>query len=123
MTFITGMIAFAVISPIQMLMIKAAKGSEMLASSAIQASSNVGNALGAFLGGLPIAAGFSYASPQYVGAGLALAGVGFCAILIFRDNKKVSAGMQSSERPAEVFAGTRIITSKLKRKELEPTID
>ena len=63
----------------QMLMIQAAKGSEMLASSAIQASSNMGNALGAFLGGLPLIAGFSYTSPQYVGAGLAFTGFLFCA--------------------------------------------
>ena len=74
-TFITGAIAFAVISPMQMLMINAARGSEMLASSAIQASSNLGNALGAFLGGLPIAAGYPYTSSMYVG--MALAGGGF----------------------------------------------
>jgi DHA1 family arabinose polymer transporter-like MFS transporter len=54
MTFITGAIAFAVISPLQMLMINAARGSEMLASSSLRASANTGNALGAFLGGLPL---------------------------------------------------------------------
>ncbi|HEX9512648.1 MAG TPA: hypothetical protein VF939_19280 [Puia sp.] len=54
MTFITGGIAFAIIAPLQMLMIKAASGAEMLASSSIQASANMGNALGAYLGGLPI---------------------------------------------------------------------
>jgi DHA1 family arabinose polymer transporter-like MFS transporter len=89
MTFITGMIAFAVISPMQMLMIKAAKGSEMLASSAIQASSNMGNALGAFLGGLPIAAGFSYASPQYVGAGLAFTGFLVCGAIFLMNSNRV----------------------------------
>ena len=51
MTFVTGTIAFSVGSPIQMLMINTAKGSEMLAASASQASFNIGNALGAFLGG------------------------------------------------------------------------
>lgn len=88
MTFITGLIAFAVISPMQMLMIQAAKGSEMLASSAIQASSNMGNALGAFLGGLPLIAGFGYTSPQYVGAALAFTGFLFCAGLYFFMKKK-----------------------------------
>lgn len=81
MTFITGAIAFAVIAPMQMLMINAAKGAEMLASSAIQASSNLGNALGAFLGGLPIAAGFGYTSPVFVGAGLAFSGFLICLLL------------------------------------------
>src|SRR5690606_33687017 len=57
MTFVLGGIAFALSAPIQMLMINTAKGSEMLAASVSQASFNIGNALGAFLGGLPIAMG------------------------------------------------------------------
>jgi len=81
MTFITGAIAFAVIAPMQMLMIRAAKGGEMLASAALQASANMGNALGAWLGGLPIAAGYGYTSPEYVGAGLALTGFALCLVL------------------------------------------
>ena len=88
MTFITGMIAFAVISPIQMMMIRVAKGSEMLASASIQAGGNMGNALGAFLGGLPLAAGFGYAASQYVGAGLAMSGVAICFILLLRNRNR-----------------------------------
>jgi DHA1 family arabinose polymer transporter-like MFS transporter len=68
MTFLTGAIAFASASPIQMLMINTAKGSEMLAASVSQASFNIGNALGAFLGGLPLAAGYDYTSPVWVGS-------------------------------------------------------
>lgn len=81
MVFITGSIGFSVISPMQMLIMQAAKGSEMLASSVLQASSNMGNALGAFLGGLPIAAGFGYLSAEYVGVALASCGFVFCLIL------------------------------------------
>ncbi|MDF2193259.1 MFS transporter [Paraflavitalea sp. CAU 1676] len=81
MTFVTGAIAFAVIAPMQMLMISSAKGAEMLASSVLQASANMGNALGAYLGGLPIAAGLGYTSPEYVGAGLALTGFILCMVL------------------------------------------
>jgi MFS transporter, DHA1 family, arabinose polymer utilization protein len=44
----------------------------------------MGNALGAYLGGLPIAAGYGYTSPEYVGAGLAFVGVLFCIILAWR---------------------------------------
>jgi DHA1 family arabinose polymer transporter-like MFS transporter len=84
MTLITGAVAFAVISPMQMLMINAAKGSEMLASSSLQASANMGNALGAFLGGLPIAAGYGYISPQYVGAALAFSGFVLCLVLAWK---------------------------------------
>jgi DHA1 family arabinose polymer transporter-like MFS transporter len=100
MTFITGAIAFAVISPMQMLMIKAAKGSEMLASSVIQATSNFGNAIGALLGGLPIAAGYGYTSPEFVGAALASTGVLFCVIMIVKKhafkNRSSSAEANSS---------------------------
>ncbi|MET1055357.1 MAG: MFS transporter [Pedobacter sp.] len=89
LTFITGGLAFAVIAPMQMLMIGAAKGAEMLASSAMQASANMGNALGAFLGGLPIAAGFGYTSPEYVGALLAFVGFLLCILLSWRFSAKV----------------------------------
>ncbi|BAV07822.1 transmembrane efflux protein [Filimonas lacunae] len=78
MTFVTGAVAFAMVAPVQMLMIKAATGAEMLAASVSQASFNIGNAIGAFLGGLPIAAGLGYTSPQWVGAALALGGFLFC---------------------------------------------
>ncbi|WP_219921618.1 MFS transporter [Rufibacter sp. XAAS-G3-1] len=82
MTFLTGAIGFGVIAPMQMLIVQQAKGAEMLASSLLQATSNMGNALGAFLGGLPIAAGFGFISPLYVGAALAFTGVLFCLLLV-----------------------------------------
>lgn len=81
MTFTTGAVAFAVVPAIQMLMIQAAKGSEMLASSMVQASANMGNTLGAYLGGLPIVAGFGYTSPEYVGMALAFVGLVLCFII------------------------------------------
>ncbi|MEJ7559455.1 MAG: MFS transporter [Pedobacter sp.] len=89
MTFLTGAIAFASASPIQMLMIKTAKGSEMLAASVSQASFNIGNALGAFLGGLPLAAGYDYTAPVLVGSLMAVVGAGFAWVLIAR-TKRVS---------------------------------
>jgi DHA1 family arabinose polymer transporter-like MFS transporter len=88
LTFITGALAFAVIAPMQMLMIRSSKGAEMLASSAMQASANMGNALGAFLGGLPIAAGYGYTSPEYVGALMAFGGLLLCLVLTGLFNAK-----------------------------------
>lgn len=89
MTFITGAVAFALAAPIQMLMIQSAKGSEMLAASASQASFNIGNALGAFFGGLPLVYGFDYTSPAYVGAAMALIGAFFAFWLIKSKSGKV----------------------------------
>lgn len=87
MTFIAGAVAFALAAPIQMLMINTAKGSEMLAASASQASFNVGNALGAFLGGLPLAAGYDYTSPVTVGMLMALTGALIAWVLISRTKR------------------------------------
>jgi len=87
-TFLTGCISFSVIAPIQMLMIRTAKDAEMIASAALQGSFNIGNALGAFLGGLPLAAGYSFASPNLIGVGMAIIGMIITFILI-QKNKEV----------------------------------
>lgn len=83
-TFLTGAAAFALVSPLQMLMIQKAKGSEMLASSVAQGCFNISNSLGSFLGGLPIVFGFGYTYPQLVGACMTGISLVFLGILIFR---------------------------------------
>jgi len=75
LAFATGANALALGPPIQMLLIGHSREAEMLGSSLGQSGFNIGNALGAFLGGIPLTLGYSYASPQWVAAGLALAGV------------------------------------------------
>ncbi|MCW2117884.1 MFS transporter [Flavobacterium sp. 7A] len=87
LVFTTGCLSFAIIAPVQMLMIKTAVGAEMIASATIQAAFNVGNALGAFLGGLPLTAGFNYASPNLVGVTMALSGVVFTLVFIQRKRR------------------------------------
>ena len=82
LVFITGCLAFMLIAPIQMLVIQTAKGAEMIGSATIQASFNIGNALGAFLGGLPLAAGYGYTSPNIVGVIMALAGAAATVVFI-----------------------------------------
>lgn len=82
MTFLTGAASFAVIAPIQMLVITSAKGSEMLAAAVSQASFNLANALGAYLGGLPIVFGFGYTSPELIGVMMAFVGAGVVLLLI-----------------------------------------
>ncbi len=87
MSFLTGLVAFTIGSPIQMMLINNAKGSETLAAAAGQASFNLGNALGAFLGGLPIIWGFGYTSPLIVGAIMASFGA-IIAIIFYIINEK-----------------------------------
>jgi DHA1 family inner membrane transport protein len=50
-------------------------GGVPLAASANVSASNVGNALGAWLGGLAITAGLGYRAPLYVGAAIVLTAV------------------------------------------------
>lgn len=87
MTFVIGVVAFCISAPIQITMIKTAKGSEMLGSSMNQSAFNMGNASGAYLAGLPIALGYGFTSADLVGATLAGAGV-FIALAIILIRKK-----------------------------------
>lgn len=50
---------FTVSSPQQLLLIRHAKGGEMLGAASVQIAFNLGNALGAWAGGLPIEAGYA----------------------------------------------------------------
>ncbi|MEH6704077.1 MAG: MFS transporter [Galbibacter orientalis] len=90
MTFIIGMVAFTVSTPIQMAVIKSAKGSEMLGSSANQSAFNMGNASGAYFAGLPIAYGLSYTSASIVGAIMACSGVILAVSIVWYRKQKAS---------------------------------
>jgi MFS transporter, DHA1 family, arabinose polymer utilization protein len=74
LTFITATVAMALGVPIQLLLIAHSKGAEMFGASLGQSSFNIGNALGAYFGGIPLMMGYSYASPQWVGAVMSLLG-------------------------------------------------
>ena len=75
MTFLIGMVAFCLSTPIQMTMINSTKGSEMLGSSLNQSAFNLGNASGAYLASLPIALGYGFTSADWVGAAMAGTGI------------------------------------------------
>lgn len=84
MAFVTGMVAFTIGSPLQMVLINSAKGSETIAAAAGQASFNVGNTLGAYFGGIPITLGFAYNTPVLVGVGMACIGASLALIYLIR---------------------------------------
>lgn len=89
MTFIAGSLSMAIAAPIQILMINTAKGAEMLGAATTQAAFNIGNSLGAFFGGIPIAMGYGYTSPELVGTSMAIIGAIFTLILIKERKQKV----------------------------------
>ena len=73
--FFFGVATFAVVPPTQMRVMQAASKAPGLASSVNIGAFNLGNALGAALGGAVIAAGFDYATVPVFGAGLAVIGL------------------------------------------------
>lgn len=88
MSFVTGTVSFSNVPSLQMLLINSAKGSETMAAAAGQASFNLGNTLGAFLGGLPIIYGFGFNAPALVGMAMAAAGILF-TLLYIQSGKRV----------------------------------
>ena len=82
LAFATGANAMALGPPIQMLLIEHSKEAEMLGSSLGQSGFNIGNATGAFLGGIPLSLGYSYVAAQWVATSLALLGVGLALLML-----------------------------------------
>lgn len=89
---------------------KYAQDAPTMASGANVAAFNVGNALGAWIGGLTIAAGYGFVSPLWVGAGLALAAL-FVAVgggsLAVRSKAAPVISAGSAPQPGKVGAGVQ----------------
>jgi DHA1 family inner membrane transport protein len=97
-----GAFGFATVPGLQMRIMRYAGQAPTLASGANIAAFNVGNASGAWLGGLAITAGLGYASTLWVGAALSLAGllVLVGAEMLVRRRQPVDAS--SSDEVAQV---------------------
>lgn len=74
LTFIATACLFGIGGPLQYLIVRFAKGGEMLGGAGIQIAFNVSNAMAAALGGAAIHAGLGLASPALVGIPCALIG-------------------------------------------------
>ena len=70
-----GAFGFATVPPLQMRIMKYAHQAPTLASGANIAAFNVGNALGAWIGGVTISAGLGFTAPIWAGAALTLLGL------------------------------------------------
>jgi DHA1 family inner membrane transport protein len=70
-----GFVGFAMVPALQSRMMVQAQGAPTLASAANIGAFNVGNAVGAWLAGKSIDAGFGYAAPNWVGAALVAGGL------------------------------------------------
>ena len=70
------------IPALQTRLIDVAAEGPSLAATMNHSALNLANAIGAFLGGLVIAAGYGYTAPALVGAGLAIAGLGVLGVAV-----------------------------------------
>lgn len=95
-----GGFGFATVPGLQMRVMKYADGAPTLASGANIGAFNVGNALGAWLGGVTITAGFGYTSPIWAGAGITLLGL---AVMAFAA-ANAPAGFVGSEADAPALS-------------------
>lgn len=98
LTFICGALSMSVAAPINIMMMKAAPKSEMMAAAFMQAAFNCANAMGAFLGGIPLQKGYAYNYPSLVGVGMTLIGL----VIAFRYKQLyASQKLHDNDRAAE----------------------
>lgn len=71
--FFWGVLAFALVAPLQTRVVTEAAGAPNLASTLNQGAFNLGNAIGAWIGGVGLTLGMHYAALPWIGAVLAVA--------------------------------------------------
>lgn len=99
--FLIGALGFATVPPLQKRVLDQASGAPTLASAVNIGAFNLGNALSAWLGGIVIAAGFGYTSPNWVGAALAAAAL----VLAVLSSLLERAGGSRGDHASRVVAG------------------
>lgn len=78
--FLIGLTASALVPALQTRLMDVAGEAQTLAATLNHSALNIANALGAFLGGAVIAAGWGYTAPALVGSALAVAGLAVFAV-------------------------------------------
>jgi len=109
---LTSVLASVLVINLQLRLMQVAGSAQTLAAASNHAALNLANALGAWLGGLVIAAGYGYRAPSVVGVGLAVLGLvilGISLLIHRRDHPgRVSirpggpAGRDASSSAAQV---------------------
>ncbi|GAB2466662.1 MFS transporter [Xylanimonas ulmi] len=95
-----GGFGFATVPGLQMRVMRYASAAPTLASGANIAAFNIGNAFGAWVGGLALAAGLGFTSPLWAGAAITLAGLAVMVVAA------VTAGAAPTREPAAVAHAT-----------------
>ncbi|MER6989115.1 MFS transporter [Saccharopolyspora hirsuta] len=102
---VIGALGFATVPPLQKWILDQASAAPTLASAANIGAFNLGNALAAWLGGVVIAAGFGYTSPNWVGALLAATALLLSFLAAFLDRRtRATAAAPATEHAEPVIA-------------------
>lgn len=86
--FVITCAAFALAVAVQARLMDAAHDSHTVGAALIHSALNAANALGAFLGGLTIAAGYGYLSPALIGLALGTIGLALTLVALHLDRAK-----------------------------------
>jgi DHA1 family inner membrane transport protein len=98
--FLLGAVGFATVAPFQKRVLDKAAGAPELASAVNIGAFNLGNALGAWLGGVGLDAGLGYGSPNWIGALLAASGLALALLAGSRDRRPQHPITPASTTPA-----------------------
>jgi DHA1 family inner membrane transport protein len=89
--FATGLVASALSPTIQTRLMDVAEDNQSIAAAVNHSSLNLGNSLGAFLGGVVIALGWGFVAPVWVGVALAVGGLGIAVVSISLERSRALA--------------------------------
>lgn len=86
--FATGLVASILSPTIQTRLMDVAGDNQSIAAALNHSALNIGNSVGAFLGGLVIAAGWGFVAPAWVGVGLAFGGLGLALFSLALERRR-----------------------------------
>src|SRR5665647_1224250 len=90
--FLVGAATSALSPTIQSRLMDVAHDSQSIAAALNHSALNIGNALGAFLGGVAVAAGLGYVAPVWIGLGLSVLGILLAVVTFAIDRSRRSQG-------------------------------
>jgi DHA1 family inner membrane transport protein len=94
--FVLSTVTSVLVVGLQMRLMQVAGDAQTIGAAMNHASLNIANALGAWLGGLVVAAGFGYRAPSWVGAGLAVAGLAVLLVSVTLQRRTTRAAVAAA---------------------------
>ncbi|MFI5954400.1 MFS transporter [Cryptosporangium sp. NPDC051539] len=102
--FLVGAACLVNAPALQARLISVAPGAQLMGAAINQSATNIANSLGAALGGVVIARGLGYTSPAWVGAALAVVGLGL-ALVSFRLDRRQASRPSFDVEPGATVGG------------------